>query len=312
MNSDKMRWWAQVFSWVDAYQVQTTSSSESVAWVRVVPIVLLHVIALVGLFVFDLSKIDVAVAVGLYLVRMFAITGFYHRYFAHKTFQTSRGHQFFWACVAASSGQRGPLWWAAHHRQHHRHTERQEDPHNARKGLWWSHMGWFLCEKNFPTLSKQVPDLVKFPELVWLDRFDISMPVALALVVYGCGAALEAWAPGLGTNGLQMLFWGFLISTMVLLHVTLSINSLAHRWGRRSYATSDDSRNSWWLALLTLGEGWHNNHHHYRGSTRQGFRWWQIDPSYYALWLMAKCRICLLYTSPSPRDRTRSRMPSSA
>lgn len=277
---------AQVLAWVDTYRVQVNGESERVAWLRVVPIIALHVIALWGVFVFALSWIDALVAVALYGLRMFAITGFYHRYFAHKTFNTGRIHQFFWACVAASSGQRGPLWWAAHHRLHHRHTEDLADPHNARRGLWWSHMGWFLCEKHFPTRVQQVPDLAEYPELVWLDRFDVVMPALLALGVYLLGVGLEYAYPAAGTNGLQMVFWGYLVSTLILLHVTLAINSLAHRVGRRRYDTPDDSRNSWWLALLTLGEGWHNNHHHYCGSMRQGFRWWEIDLSYYALRLM--------------------------
>jgi len=285
-NSGQM--WAQVISWVDSYRLQPQSDSEQIAWLRVVPILALHAIALVGVFVFDIALVDVAVALALYLVRMFAITGFYHRYFSHKSFKTGRVHQFVWAAVAASSGQRGPLWWAAHHRQHHRHTEETEDPHNARKGFWWSHMGWILCDKHFAPQARQVKALTRFPEWVWLDRFDVAAPALLALLVYCIGLLLETFAPSLGTTGLQMLFWGFLVSTLVLLHVTLSINSLAHRWGTRTFDTRDDSRNSWWLALLTLGEGWHNNHHHYCGSTRQGFRWWQIDLSYYLLRGMAR------------------------
>lgn len=279
--------WSQVISWVDSYRTQPQSDDESIAWLRVVPILALHVIAAIGLFIFEVALIDVAVAASLYLLRMFAITGFYHRYFSHKSFKTSRGHQFFWALVAASSGQRGPLWWAAHHRQHHRHTEDAADPHNSRRGFWWSHMGWILCDKHFATQSHQVRDLSRFPELVWLDRFDVAAPALLALLVYGFGLLVETLYPQAGTTALQMLFWGFLVSTLVLLHVTLCINSLAHRWGRRTYQTNDASRNSLLLALLTLGEGWHNNHHHYCGSTRQGFKWWQIDLSYYLLRGMA-------------------------
>jgi len=279
--------WLQVLSWVDAYRGKPPSSSEDIAWLRVVPVVALHFIALIGLFIFDVTLTDAAVAVGLYLIRMFAITGFYHRYFAHKTFKTGRVNQFFWAAVAASSAQRGPLWWAAHHRDHHRHTETPADPHSSKKGFWWSHMGWILCDKHFATRTSQIRDFAKFPELVWLDRFDIAAPVFLAIMTFLLGVLLETFYPNLGTNGLQLLFWGFLISTLILLHVTLSINSLAHRWGKRTFETNDSSRNSLWLALLTLGEGWHNNHHYYCGSTRQGFGRWQIDISYYLLRMMS-------------------------
>lgn len=280
--------WAQVVCWVDTYRAQPQSRSERVAWVRVLPIALLHVIALGGIFIFDLTMLDVCVALFLYAIRMFAITGFYHRYFSHKTFKTGRTNQFIWAAIAASSGQRGPLWWAAHHRQHHRSTEDDLDPHNARKGFWWSHIQWFLCDKHFATQTALAKDLARYPELVWLDRFDAAAPAFLALLVYLFGLFVEAAFPEAGTSALQMLFWGFLISTLVLLHVTLSINSLAHRFGSRTFDTDDDSRNSFWLALLTFGEGWHNNHHHYCGSTRQGFSWWQIDISYFLLKMMER------------------------
>ena len=279
--------WANVVAWLDSYHLKQDTQNEAIAWGRIVPLIALHVIAVIGLFTFSITVIDIAVAVSLYLVRMFAITGFFHRYFAHKAFQTSRWHQFFWGFLGTTATQRGPLWWAAHHRRHHQPTETADDPHNARRGFWWSHMGWFLSEKHFRTDQEAVRDLARYPELVWLDRFDIVPPIILAGVLYLTGSLLEHFAPAAGTTGLQLVFWGYLVSTLVLMHVTLSINSLAHRFGRRPFANQDDSRNSWWLALLTLGEGWHNNHHRYCGSARQGFLWWEIDLSYYALKLMA-------------------------
>ncbi len=281
--------WGNVIAWVDSYQnvPGTSNESDRVAWLRVMPIVALHIIAIVGIFFFDLTLVDLVVAVALYVLRMFAITGFYHRYFSHKAFKTHRWHQFLWAAIAASATQRGPLWWAAHHRQHHKHTETELDPHDSRRGFWWSHLGWILSERHFHTQREQIKDFSRFPELVWLDRFDIAMPALLAASVYGVGSLLAAYAPELGTSGLQMLFWGYLVSTLVLLHVTLCINSLAHRFGSRPYATADDSRNSLALAVLTLGEGWHNNHHRYCGSARQGFKWWEVDVSFYMLRCMA-------------------------
>lgn len=148
-------------------------------------------------------------------------------------------------------------------------------------------MGWFMARKNFAARHALIADLLRYPELRFLDRFDALVPLALAAALYAVGALLAHFAPGLATNGLQLVVWGFCISTVVLYHATFTTNSLAHRFGRRRYATSDDSRNNPWLALLTFGEGWHNNHHHYPGAARQGFYWWEIDFTYYGLRLLA-------------------------
>jgi stearoyl-CoA desaturase (delta-9 desaturase) len=250
---------------------------------RSLPFVALHLACLAVIWV-GWSWFAVGVAVALYGVRMFALTGFYHRYFSHRTFETSRPWQFVFAVLGSSAVQRGPLWWAAHHRKHHRYTDGERDVHSPRQhGLLWSHTLWFLTRTNFRTDMKAVPDLARYPELRWLDRFDVLVPFALAVSLYVLGAALEAWAPGLGTTGPQLLVWGFCISTVVLYHATYTINSLAHRFGRRRYETRDDSRNNFLLALITFGEGWHNNHHYYPASTRQGFYWWEIDLTYYIL-----------------------------
>ena len=222
---------------------------------------------------------------------MFAITGFYHRYFSHRTFRASRPVQFAFAVLGAASVQRGPLWWAAHQRHHHVHADTDMDRHTPRKGFWRSHVGWFLTRGGFRTDPSRIRDLLKFPELRWLDRWDIAVPVALAVALYAAGEGLAHWAPALGTDGPQLLVWGFFVSTVVLFHATVTINSLAHRWGRRRFPTRDDSRNNLLLALLTFGEGWHNNHHHFPGSTRQGFRWWEIDITWYGLRALQALRI---------------------
>jgi stearoyl-CoA desaturase (delta-9 desaturase) len=186
--------------------------------------------------------------------------------------------------------QRGPLWWAAHHRHHHAHADEENDSHSpAQHGFWWSHVGWFMNRSNFRTRSELIRDLMRYPELRFLDRFDIVPPIALAALLFFGGNALSQAYPQLDTSGAQLLVWGFFISTVLLHHVTFTVNSLAHRFGRRRYATSDDSRNNWWIALLTFGEGWHNNHHHFPGSVRQGFYWWEIDLTYYLLRAMAAC-----------------------
>jgi len=256
-------------------------------WFRCLPFLLLHVGCL-GVIWVGWSWTAVWVAVGLYVLRMFAITGFYHRYFSHKTYKTSRPAQLVFAVLGNSSVQRGPLWWAAHHRHHHSNTDKEEDVHSpARHGFLWSHMGWLMTGASFPTRRERVPDWAKFPELVWLNRFDTLVPLLLAAALYGVGASLAAWAPGLGTSGPQMLVWGFFISTVVLFHATATINSLDHMFGRRRYNTPDTSRNNWFLAVLTLGEGWHNNHHHCATPVRQGFFWWELDVTYCLLVLLS-------------------------
>jgi stearoyl-CoA desaturase (delta-9 desaturase) len=229
------------------------------------------------------------VAAFLYVLRMFALTGLYHRYFAHRTFKTSRGWQFVFAVLGASAVQQGPLWWAAHHRIHHRSSDQPEDAHSPRVwGFLWSHVGWFLSHTNVKTRSDMVPDLARFRELRFLNRFHVLVPIVLGLALYLLGAGLEQVQPALGTSGAQMLVWGFFISTVVLHHGSFTINSLSHLFGTQRYATGDSSRNNAVLALITLGEGWHNNHHHYPGAVRQGFFWWEIDLTYYALYLLAR------------------------
>ena len=264
------------------------SASDRIDWLRVLPFIALH-LACLGVLWVGVSWIAVLVALALYAVRMFAITGFYHRYFSHKAFRTSRPVQFVFAVLGAASVQRGPLWWAAHHRHHHRHADTDLDIHSPRHGFWRSHMGWFMTERSFATNHDAIKDLMRFPELRLLDRFDILVPVLLAGGLYALGSWLQSHYPGLETSGAQMLVWGFFISTIVLFHVTVTINSLAHRWGSRRFSTNDDSRNNWLLALLTFGEGWHNNHHHFPGSARQGFKWWELDLTYYVLKAMSWC-----------------------
>ena len=260
---------------------------DRVDWVRVMPFVFLHAGCL-GVIWTGASAFAVWSAVALYFIRMFAVTGIHHRYFSHKTYSTSRFGQFLLAVFAGTTVQRGSLWWAYHHRHHHLHSDGPEDAHSPHvHGFWWSHIGWITSRRNFPTDYTKIKDLAKFPELVWLNRFDLVVPILFAASLFGLGAVLERLAPGLGTNGWQMLVWGFFISTTFLFHGTGCINSMAHLMGRRRFKTDDDSRNSAILAFITLGEGWHNNHHRYQSSTRNGFYWWEIDPTYYGLRLLA-------------------------
>jgi len=277
-----------VARWFDTSQATRPldTRAEGIDWLRAAPFLAMHLACLLVLVV-GVSPVAVAVAIALYALRMFAITAFYHRYFSHRAFKASRAMQFVFALAGATAVQRGPLWWAAHHRHHHRHADDAADLHAPRQGFWRSHMGWFLTRRGFDTDYSRIPDLARFPELRWLDRFDTVVPVLLAMALFLTGRWLHAHQPQLGTSGAQLLVWGFCISTIVLFHASVTINSLAHRFGRRRFATQDDSRNNAWLALLTFGEGWHNNHHFYPGSARQGFRWWEVDVTWYGLMLMA-------------------------
>ena len=259
------------------------ASPDRVDLVRIMPFIFLHLGCLAVLWV-GWSPMAVWTAVALYFLRMFAVTAIHHRYFSHKTYSTSRPVQFLLAVWAATTVQRGSLWWAYHHRHHHAHSDGPDDVHSPHvHGFWWSHIGWITSRRNFPTDYSTIKDLAKFPELVMLNRFDLVIPVLFATAIFGTGQFLAHVAPALGTNGPQLLVWGFFISTTFLFHGTACINSMAHLMGRPRFKTDDDSRNSFILALITLGEGWHNNHHRYQSATRNGFYWWEIDPTYYGL-----------------------------
>ncbi len=281
-----------LIQWFDAdYHAQGITTRirdvDRVNWVRCLPFVILH-LGCLGIFVVGWSWTAVSVAVGLYLIRMFAITGIYHRYFSHRTFKTSRLAQLLFAILGASSAQRGPLWWAANHRNHHRESDTPNDPHSpVHYSFFRSHAGWFMCTRYYATQYERIRDFARFPELVWLNRFDKAAPAALGLLLYLSGLWMESKLPHLGVTGWQLFIWGFVLSTTILFHGTASINSLAHLFGNKRYETGDESRNNFWLALITLGEGWHNNHHQHMGCTRQGFYWWEVDITYYVLKLLS-------------------------
>jgi stearoyl-CoA desaturase (Delta-9 desaturase) len=279
----------KIFSWFDNTHANTTqdASQNTIDWFRVAPFLALH-LACFGVIWVEFSWFAFLFSVSLYAIRMFAITGFYHRYFAHKAFQTSRLWQFMFALLGSTAVQRGPLWWASHHRNHHIHSDEMHDAHSPiQHGFLWSHVGWFLSRANFNTQIDRVKELAKFPELRFLDRFDIIVPIVFALGIFAFGEWLSIAVPALNTNGWQLFVWGFVISTVALYHATFMVNSLAHVWGKRRYATHDHSRNNWLIAIITFGEGWHNNHHHYPGAAKQGFYWWEFDVTYYILRILA-------------------------
>jgi stearoyl-CoA desaturase (delta-9 desaturase) len=234
----------------------------------------------------------VAACVAMYALRVFAVTAGYHRYFSHRSFKTSRPMQFVFGLLGTTALQKGPLWWAALHRHHHRYADTEEDIHPPTvKGFWWAHVGWILSPKYEATRWQAIRDFARFPELRWLNRYHLVPPVTVAVLLFLGGWALEYWVPELGTTSWQLLLWGFFLSTVLVWHVTFCVNSLAHVFGWRRFETRDTSRNSFWLALLTFGEGWHNNHHRFPGSERQGFFWWEVDITHYILKLMEWCRL---------------------
>ena len=291
------RWPRDVLGWFDSSVVGPRSEYATqeelyrIDWIRQLPFLAMHFMVF-GVIWVGISPIAVAVAAALYVVRMFGLTAFYHRYFSHRAYKTNRFWQFIFGLWGNLAVQKGPLWWAAHHREHHRHSDQPGDVHSPiQHGFWWSQMGWVMGETSRGTNQAVIRDLVKYPELRFIDRFHILVPILLAFGMYRLGAWLEVVRPHWGTNGPQMLIWGFFISTVFLFHATGTINSLAHLIGKQRFETTDKSRNSLGLAFLTLGEGWHNNHHRYPTCARQGFRPTDIDLTYYVLRVMAALRI---------------------
>ena len=270
----------------------TSAEAGDIDWYRAVPFIAVH-LACFAVILTGISAVAVGVAVALYVVRMFFITAIYHRYFSHRSYRAGRIVQFAMAVLGCTAGQRGPLWWAGHHREHHLTSDTPDDPHSPlQHGFLYSHTLWFLTKGSFVTPSHRVRDWYRFPELVWLERFEWVPFVGLGALCFGLGGLLESYAPQLGTTGPQLLVVGFLWSSVALYHGTYSTNSIAHKYGRRRFDTSDDSRNNGWVAFLTLGEGWHNNHHRFPVSARHGLSRWELDPTWWGLRIL--CRMGLI------------------
>jgi stearoyl-CoA desaturase (delta-9 desaturase) len=247
------------------------AGDERIRWIANIPFFGVHLAALLGPILIGWSWTGLGLALALYAVRMFGLTAGFHRYFSHRSYKTSRVFQFLLAVLGTSSTQKGALWWAAHHRAHHKNSDTPDDVHSVKqRGFWWAHVQWILVRKYTATDWERIRDLSRYPELRWLNKHYLVPPLALAAVLFL-------------TGGLWALVWGFFVSTTLLWHGTFCVNSLAHVFGRRRYATSDNSKNSLIIALFTLGEGWHNNHHHYQLSERQGFFWWEIDITHLVL-----------------------------
>lgn len=265
---------------------------ERISRLRSLPFLGVHVVAIAALFT-EWDARHVLAALALYVVRMFFVTAGLHRYFSHRGYKLGRAAQLLMAIGGTTAAQKGPLWWAGQHRLHHRHSDQAADPHSPKKGLLFSHLGWFLCEAHDEVPARLVRDLARYPELRWLDRFHLVPPALLALAL---------WLVG----GLPLLTWGFFASTVLLWHASFAVNSLAHLYGSRRFLTPDTSRNSWPLALLTLGEGFHNNHHHFPASARQGFFWWELDLAWLALRALALVGIAHDLRTPPAHVLTRA------
>ena len=255
------------------------------------PFISVHIGAIVALTISP-SLFALFMVFLMYFIRMFGITAGFHRFFSHKTFKTSRAFQFILAYLATCSAQMGPIWWASHHRHHHKYTDEIEDPHTPTlKGFFWAHVGWIMSPANVPTKEEYVGDLKRFPELKFLDKYHYIAPLSMAMILFGLGEYMALNYSQYNTNGMELLMWGFFVSTVILYHATFTVNSVCHVFGYRSYDTKDGSVNNWLIAILTLGEGWHNNHHAFPNSERQGHKWYQIDICHYILWCLSKLGI---------------------
>lgn len=249
---------------------------DRVDWKTAAPILILHAAAIAGLFYFPITWQGVALCAFMYYWRMGALSTFFHRYFSHRAFKTGRPFQFVMALLGTMTFQNGVLWWAANHRHHHRYSDQPEDLHSpVQKGFWWSHMGWVLSYRSNETKFELIKDFTKFPEILWINRHWLLVDLVAGALFFLA-------------FGFENFYWGVLLSTAILYHGTFTINSLAHTWGKRRYATTDTSRNNFFLAVIATGEGWHNNHHHYMSSARLGFFWWEFDPGFYALKILEK------------------------
>ncbi len=279
---------------VDDIVGEVAVTAEGTAWLSAIPFLLVHLVPFLAFFV-TVTWQDWVLCAVLYVGRMFLITAGYHRYFAHRSYKMGRVPQFLMALGATTAAQKGPLWWAGHHRIHHRFTDTDQDVHSPRDGFWWSHVGWILSRRYKDTDESAIRDFAAYPELRMLDRFHWVGPWVLGVVCLIVG----------GWGGLII---GFFLSTVLLWHGTFIVNSLAHVFGRRRFATPDTSRNSLFIALVTGGEGWHNNHHYLPASARQGLMWWEIDMTWYALRGLAALHIVRDVKRPPARLLTQSRL----
>jgi fatty-acid desaturase len=237
---------------------------------------------------FTFTWSGVVVCVVLYLLAGFGVTMGFHRLLTHRSFQTPRVIEYLLSVLGSLANQGGPLQWVAVHRIHHKHSDAAGDPHSPRDGVWWAHMFWWMpydaAIDDAAEYGRYVPDLTRDPVHRVLQRYHVLVPVLLAGVLYPLG---EWW----GGVGLSWVVWGVFVRTTLLYHATWLVNSATHLWGYQTYRTRDGSTNLWWVALLTLGEGWHNNHHAFPRSARHGLRWWEVDLTYWGIRMLGWVRL---------------------
>ncbi|TWT48305.1 acyl-CoA desaturase [Botrimarina hoheduenensis] len=263
-------------------------------WPTVVWITVVHASALAAPFYFSWQGFTAFVL--LYIATgMFGICMGYHRLLTHGSFQTYRPIRWLLAFLGGLSGEGSALTWVANHRKHHKFSDKAGDPHSPRHGKWWAHIFWFMPNLGQKwrkeVLERYAPDMMKDRVMVWLDRMFLPSQFAMGAVLYAIGYYGTALGMG-GENavyyGCSMFFWGLALRMVYVMHVTWLINSATHLWGYRNYETTDDSKNLWWVALLSFGEGWHNNHHAYQRVAAQGHKWWELDTTNWAILAMEK------------------------
>jgi len=265
---------------------KAVSLGAGVNWVTLGVLVAFHVGAVAALFFFSWQRLLVMLV--LYVLAINVGIGMcYHRLLTHRGYQVPKWLEYAMAICATLALEGGPIFWVATHRVHHQLSDHEGDPHTPREGGWWAHAGWLILGEALhaqtSALTRYAPDLARDRFHVWLSKYH-WLPISLSgVLLFGLG-----WLFGGLTNGIGMLLWGGLLRVTLGLHATWLVNSATHMWGSRRFETKDDSRNNWWVALVSGGEGWHNNHHAHPVSARHGLKWYEIDPNYYGIWLLAR------------------------
>jgi stearoyl-CoA desaturase (delta-9 desaturase) len=276
---------SKVRTWINL-QMGRGQTEPGVVWITTIFMVIFHLGAIAALFFFSWTNVIVAAVLYVFTVNAGIGMG-YHRLLVHRGYQVPKAVEYFLAVCGTLALEGGPIAWVATHRIHHQHSDHLGDPHTPREGTWWAHMGWIISGRALNTqtaaLAHYAPDLAK-------DRFHVLLSkyhwVPLSLL--GIGLLLVGTLTGGIRAGIGLVLWGIFLRVVVGLHATWLVNSATHLHGGRRFATRDDSRNSWWVALLTGGEGWHNNHHANPVSARHGLAWYEFDPNYYGIWLLKK------------------------
>jgi stearoyl-CoA desaturase (delta-9 desaturase) len=279
------------------HEVVELSRHDKPNWITTIVFGLFHVGAVAALFMFSWQVLFISLAL-YWMTICFGISLGYHRLHTHRSYKVAKPIEYFFALCGALTLEGGPIFWVATHRIHHQKSDQPGDPHSPRDGAWWAHMGWILFgeanHNNTKMMSKYAPDLARDPFYVWLNNWHWVPMVVLGAILYAFG-------------GLPLFMWGIFLRVTVGLHATWLVNSATHMFGYRNFDTRDDSRNSWWVALLTFGEGWHNNHHAHPTSARHGLAWYEIDFSWMQLYVLRALGIATNVTVAQLPDKAAAR-----